>query len=64
MVHNAEELGLSQDSDVDVLCGRNEVAIELVSPQRCSIADLLAEVTDANRHHEVETFSPVGDEAW
>ncbi|HEV8239455.1 MAG TPA: AbrB/MazE/SpoVT family DNA-binding domain-containing protein [Thermoanaerobaculia bacterium] len=60
----AEELGLRQDSDVDLLLEQNELVVKPVSLPRFALDDLLAEVTDENRHHEVESYGPVGDEAW
>jgi len=60
----ADELGLRQDSDVDLVLKQKELLVKPVSSPRFSLDALLAEVTDANRHHEVETFGPVGDEAW
>jgi len=60
----AEELGLRQDSDVDLLLEQNELVVKPVSSPRFSLHDLLSGITDDNRHHEVETFGPVGDEAW
>ena len=60
----AEELGLRQDSDVDLLLERHELVIKPVSTPRCSLQDLLADVTDANLHREVETSGPAGNETW
>ena len=60
----AEELGLRQDSDVDLLLEQKELVVKPVPTPRFTLGGLLAGVTDANRHHEVETFGPVGDEAW
>ena len=60
----AEELGLRQDSDVDLLLEQNELVVKPVSSPRYLLEDLLAGITDDNRHHEVETVGPVGDEAW
>jgi antitoxin MazE len=60
----AEELGLRQDSDVDLLLEQNELVVKPVSSPRFSLNDLLSGITDDNRHHEVETSGPVGDEVW
>jgi antitoxin component of MazEF toxin-antitoxin module len=35
-----------------------------LEPPQYTLADLLAGVTEANRHHEVETGGPVGLEVW
>ena len=62
--HFAKALGLRHDSDVDLPLAQNELVVKPASTPRFSLNDLLSGVTDANRHHEVETFGPVGDEAW
>jgi antitoxin MazE len=60
----AEELGLRQDSDVDLLLEQHELVVKPVSTARFSLRKLLAGITDANLHREVETSGPVGNEAW
>ena len=60
----AEELGLRQDSDVDLLLEQRELVIKPISNPRVSLRELLARVSDANVHHEVETSGPVGNEVW
>lgn len=59
----AEELGLSQDSDVDLLLEEHELRIK-PTPHRFSLDELLAGVTDDNIHREVDTGPPVGNEIW
>lgn len=59
----AEELGLSQDSDVDLLLEEHELRIKPTS-RRFSLDELLADVTDENIHREVDTGPPVGNEIW
>jgi antitoxin MazE len=58
----AEELGLRQDSDVDLVLEQRELVIK--PAVRFSLRELLAGVTEANLHREVETSGPVGGEAW
>ena len=60
----AEELGLRQDSDVDLVLAQHELVIKPVAVPRYSLRDLLAAVTDDNLHHEVESAGPVGSEVW
>jgi len=60
----AEELGLRQNSDIDLLLAQKELVVKPVSSPRFSLDELLSEVTETNRHHEVETIGPLGDEAW
>ena len=60
----AEELGLRQDSDVDLLLAQHELVIKPVAVPRYTLRDLLASVTDDNLHDEVESGGPVGSEVW
>ena len=60
----AEELGLRQDSDVDLLLAEDELVIKPVVTPRFSLRDLLAAVTDDNLHREVESSGPLGNEVW
>ncbi|MEO6323918.1 MAG: AbrB/MazE/SpoVT family DNA-binding domain-containing protein [Thermoanaerobaculia bacterium] len=60
----AEELGLRQDSDVDLLLAQRELVIRPIAVPRYSLEDLLAAVTADNVHREVDTSDPVGNEAW
>ena len=59
----AEELGLQNDSDVDLLLEKRELVIKPVA-QRYALRELLSRVTDDNLHREVATGAPVGDELW
>jgi len=56
----AEKLGLTQESDVDLLLEQGVLVIKPVSTPRFSLDGLLSGITDANRHDEVETLGPVG----
>ena len=55
---------MRQDSDIDLLLVQDELVVKPVAAARFSLRDLLSGVTDDNRHHEVETSGPVGDEVW
>lgn len=59
----AEQLGLRQDSDVDVLVEDRELVVKPVGQCAYSLDELLAKATD-NLHGEVETSGAVGDEHW
>ena len=59
----ADELGLQQDSDVDLLLEKRELVVKPV-PRRYTLKELLSGVTDENLHREVGTAAPVGDEIW
>ena len=59
----AEELGLQNDSDIDLLLEERELVVKPV-PRRYALKELLSRVTDENLHREVATGPPVGDEIW
>ena len=60
----AREIGLSQDSSVEVSLVDGKLIIAPVNKGKVTLAKLLAQVTDENIHHEVDTGSSVGREAW
>lgn len=60
----AREIGLSQDSSVEVSLVDGKLVIAPVVKRKVTLAKLLAQVTDENIHHEVDTGSAVGREAW
>lgn len=57
----AVEAGLERDSAVEVSVVGEKVVIERAEG---TLADLLAAITEENRHGEVETGPAVGNEAW
>jgi antitoxin MazE len=60
----AREIGLSQDSSVEISLVDGKLVIAPVIKRKLTLAKLLAQVTDENIHHEVDTGSAVGREAW
>jgi len=60
----AAEVGLVDDSVVDVRVVDGQVVVVLVSPMRYTLDTLLADVTDDNRHDEVPIEPAMGDEVW
>jgi antitoxin MazE len=60
----AREIGLSQDSSVEISLVDGKLVIAPVIKRKLTLAKLLAQVTDENIHHEVDTGSTVGREAW
>ena len=62
--HLADEVGLKENSAVELSLRDNELVIAQVVKTGFSLADLLAQVTDANLHREVDTGPAVGGEAW
>jgi len=59
----ALEVGLEQNSLVAVSIKEGKLLLEPIKPSY-SLEELLAGVTTDNLHHEVETGSAVGNEAW
>jgi len=60
----AVEVGLEQDSAVEILLVDEELVIRPLSEPLWSLESLLAEVTDENLHREVDTGPAVGHEVW
>ena len=60
----ADEMGLKENSAVELSLRDNELVIAQVVKTGFSLADLLAQVTDANLHREVDTGPAVGGEVW
>lgn len=60
----AEELGVRQDSKVDLLLKHEELVVKPVHAVKYSLSALLAKVRDENIHGEVATGEPVGREVW
>lgn len=59
----AEQLGVQQDSEVDLALEKDGLVIKPTGNQQ-SLAKLLSRVTDENIHRELETGEPVGREVW
>jgi len=60
----AVEVGLEQDSAVEILLVDEELVVRPLSEPLWSLEPLLAEVTDENLHREVDTGPAVGHEVW
>ena len=60
----ALEIGLEQNTLVTVSISDGKLLLEPVVEPKYSLEQLLADVTDANRHHEVDPGEAVGNEAW
>ena len=60
----ADEAGLSVDSIVEIRLVGGQLVLVPSAPQRFNLGDLLAEITDDNVHHEVDSGPGVGSEAW
>jgi antitoxin MazE len=55
---------MEEGAVVELSVSDGNLVITPVRPHRFRLDDLLAGVTDANLHGEVETGAPVGREAW
>jgi len=60
----ATEVGLQTDSSVEVSLADGKLVITPIAKSKLTLKQLLAQVTDENRHHEVETGSAQGNEVW
>lgn len=60
----ADEAGLQKESPVDVSLSEGKLVITPVRRPKVTLKQLLAKVTDENRHHEIETGHARGNEAW
>jgi len=60
----ANEVGLQRETSVEVSLTDGRLVITPVSEPKPTLKQLLAKVTKENLHHEVDTGSAVGNEAW
>ncbi|MCZ7664104.1 MAG: AbrB/MazE/SpoVT family DNA-binding domain-containing protein [Thermoleophilia bacterium] len=60
----AEEVGLKDDSPVEMSLAKGGLLLEPSSTGAPSLDELLDGVTDSNLHHEIDTGPAQGSEAW
>ena len=60
----AESANLTQGVEVALSAVEGRLTVEVVSPEKVSLAELLAGITPENIHAEVDTGAPVGREEW
>jgi antitoxin MazE len=60
----ADEIGLDEDSAVDLLLEEGKLVIVPIVAPRYTLESLLADVTVENLHVEVDTGVAVGVETW
>ena len=60
----ADDLGLAENSSVALSRRDRDLVLTPAATRTLTLAALLAEVTDENLHHEVDTGTPAGDEVW
>jgi antitoxin MazE len=60
----ASEAHLGQDSEVEMSLVDDRIVLVAVPVPAPTLDELLAGVTPANLHGELDTGAPVGNEAW
>jgi len=60
----AEEAGIEADSAVDLTVRNGEIVVRPLRRKKFKLKDLLAKVTDENKHEEIDFGPPVGKEVW
>ena len=60
----ALEIGLDKNIIVDVSVSDGRIVLEPVAEPKYTLAQLLAQITDANLHAEVRSEPAVGNETW
>ena len=60
----AEESQLHEDSPVDVSVRNGKLVVAPLVEPALSLEELVEHITAKNRHHEVESAGPVGNEIW
>ena len=60
----ASEVGLDSNSSVEMSLRGGKLIVVPFEKPKLSLRQLLAQVTDENLHHEVDTGSAVGGEVW
>jgi antitoxin MazE len=60
----ATEVGLQNDSSVEVSLVKGTLVVAPVAKPKLTLKHLMAQVTEDNLHHAVDTGPAVGSEAW
>ena len=60
----ADQVHIGEGSIVDIEESDGQIVIKLIAPAEYTLDELLAGITDENRHDEIETGGPVGREVW
>ena len=60
----ADEAGLTDNSPVQLTLRDKQLVVVPIARPALSLTALLAQITDENLHHEVDTGPAVGGEAW
>lgn len=60
----ANEVGLLNDSSVEVSLTNGKLVVVPIKKPGVTLKKLLTQITEKNIHHEVDSGSAVGIEAW
>jgi antitoxin MazE len=60
----ATEVGLDRDAPVEVTLVDGKILISPIYPPIPTLEELVAGITEENRHDEIDTGPSVGREAW
>lgn len=60
----AELVGLTEGREVELVVEDARLVVKTTREHRYTLEELLAQVTDENRHDEVDWGPPVGNEVW
>ncbi len=60
----AAKIGLRADSAVDIAVIGRSLVIRPAGQRRLELEELLASITDENRHGETDTGPAIGGEVW
>lgn len=60
----ADEIGLEADSLIELRLEDGRIVLLPQVPAQYNLDDLLSQITDDNRHDEVDTSPATGNEVW
>lgn len=60
----AVEVGLKQNTSVELFLVNGKLVLTPINQPTYTLEELLSQITENNLHHEIDTGSPVGNEAW
>lgn len=60
----ADEIKLSQGSEIDLVLLKNKIQIEPIKEEKPSLDELVGKITKENIHKELDSGPPVGKEIW
>jgi len=60
----ATEVGLQRETAVEISLAEGRLVVMPISKPKPTLQQMLAKITRANLHHEVDTGNAVGNETW